>query len=121
MQAQTICHSITHLSHMPIAQFIVQLLILCIVQKLLQLLPAATDRLGRIADATFLFECFGDELVSMVVLLQLNDSSVIFIVVGFDRSRNDWQTSGSACRASSGLGEAHSLRRMLFDLRIRVL
>lgn len=121
MQARTICHCVTHLSHMPVAEFIVELLILCFVQKLLQLLPPATNCLGRVANAAFLFECLGDEFVSVVVLLQLNDPGVIFIVVGFDRSRNDGQTSCSARRAPSRFGKAHSLRRLLFDLSIRVL
>lgn len=73
-----------HLAHMPVAQLIVKLLILSLLERLTETDPAAANGFGDVTNATLLDELRRHVFVTVALLLQADDTSVVGIVVSDD-------------------------------------
>lgn len=78
----------TYFSNMPVTHLIIKTLIVSILEHFAEAKPAAAYSLGDITNAVFFFQLVGDVLISIALLLQLDDASVVRVVVGDDTLRD---------------------------------
>ena len=77
-----------YLANVPIAQLVVQLVVLDFLEGLAKAQPSTAHRLWDISDAAFVCEFLGDVLIRVALLLQRDDAAVIGIVVGHNTLRH---------------------------------
>jgi hypothetical protein len=75
----------TYLAIVPIAEFVLENLLLLGLKSLADAEPTATNGTGNIADATLVGEPLGNVLVGVTLLLEVDNAGVVGIVVGLDR------------------------------------
>lgn len=116
----------TYLAFVPVAQFVVQLVLFSALKGLAETQPAATDCLWDVADTTLLNELLRDKVIGVALLLEIDDSAVVAVVV-CDDALGDGSFAtlhpillGSGVRLSS-IGRQVALARDLAGLWVRVL
>ena len=77
----------SHLAVVPVTHLVLQDLLLLGLEGLTNAQPAATDGTRNVANASLLLELAGDILIRVALLLQIDNASVIGIVVCLDRLR----------------------------------
>lgn len=71
-----------YLADVPIAQLVVQLLVLDFLKCLAEAQPSTADRLWDISNAAFVHELLSHVLVGVALLLERDNAAVIGIVIG---------------------------------------
>lgn len=104
----------SYLAVVPVTHLVLQDLLLLDLESLADAQPAATNGARNVADATLLLELAGDILIRVALLLQVDNASIISVVVCLDRLR----TCGLASRdADVGVvGELVALVRIVNPL-----
>lgn len=69
---------------MPVAHLVFENLLLLGLKGLADAQPTTADGAGDIANATFVAELTGDILIGEALLLEVNNTSIVCIIVGFD-------------------------------------
>lgn len=78
----------TYFAIVPIAHLVLEDLLLLRLEGLADTQPAATNGTANVADAALIGELASDVLISVALLLEVDDAGIIGIVVGLDRLRS---------------------------------
>lgn len=95
----------TYLADVPIAQFIVQSLILVLLEDLAQSQPTTANCLRGISHATLVYEHPCHMLIRIALLLEVDDAGVVGVVVGGDALRHSRKATKNAPLVGPLLGD----------------
>lgn len=70
-----------YLSLVPVAQLVVESLILLLYEHLLETHPAVSDMLGSVLNTALLLKLLGDGFVAVALLLEVNEEGIIRVEV----------------------------------------
>jgi hypothetical protein len=104
----------TYLAIVPVAHLVLENLLFLRLESLADAQPATTDSATDVTDAAFIGEPAGNALVGVALLLEVNDASIVGIVVCLDWLRPGGLASGDTNVAQ--ISEASALVGLVFIL-----
>lgn len=97
---------------MPVAQLIVESVVLLLEEELAKSYPTTAECLGRILHATLLLELLGHIVIGLTFLLQLDEAGIVGVVIECQLLRD----SRGAAWDTAGVGRLPSLRWLISSI-----